>query len=148
MRTMKSLVTQENAIIAAEAARQIAKNWQRGSFRKAGGVVAGMKPIIEAAIEKAFDKGWHEGVRQCTRKREIEAHASERCWTEGGTADCLIHPKTDEADWAEDYDLTSFLHGDKTHAELIEANDNLFKIARKYCLENKSLRAEIKEKTK
>jgi len=44
-------------------------------------------------------------------------------------------------EWPEGYDLTSFLHGDKTTIkQLREANDNLFKIANKYRMENKRLK--------
>ena len=58
---------------------------------------------------------------------------------EPGSSPSPLQPDTN--DWGKDYDLTAFLHGDKTTIEeLREANDNLFKIARKYCLENKKLR--------
>ncbi len=53
--------------IAREAARQISNHWRSGSFRKDGGVVEGITPIIQDAIKAEMENA---------RNWAIEAHNS------------------------------------------------------------------------
>lgn len=131
--------------IAAEADEKIGKR-----LHDAGAdCLFDFDDIIKAAIEKATTEqkkiadNWHQLFLQAMEPRA--AQASETAVNVGRAIAGL--PPQDE--WSEDYDLTSFLHGDKTRAELIEANENLFKIARKYCMANKQIMdAERKEQAR
>lgn len=46
-----------------------AECWEKLRTARKGAPIA----IIKSACEKAYDWGWHEGVRQCSNKQRIEA---------------------------------------------------------------------------
>ena len=96
-------------------------------------------------IQSAMDEAYKDGYWQCGADAgDIAADKAESRPAQGiGNAELVKRMRNrPEDEWPEDYDLTSFLHGDKTAIEeLREANDNLFKIANKYRTENKRLKS-------
>ncbi len=57
--------------IALETARQISNHWRSGKFRQDGGVVEGITPIIQEAIDAGF-----EDCRSIW-KRDLKQHQTE-----------------------------------------------------------------------